>query len=82
MMSAQLSLPALNFIDDLIRLRSSESQQKPILACPRAKSSVVDYETFNAKDIDILTDNAVRVLVSRGLKSQVNGHSCSVKALD
>ena len=68
-------MSALNFIDDLIRLRASESQQKPIIYCPREKSSVVYYETLNAKNNDILNDNAAQVLVSRGLKSQVSGHS-------
>lgn len=57
---------ALYGIDDVIRTRAADAVQHPILAYPTADNDAGSYEYFTGRDIDVMVDQAARILVSRG----------------
>lgn len=58
--------------DDLIRRRSEERIQTPLLAYPKSKQGLTDYELFSGKDINRLIDGAVKRLIEEGFAPVVS----------
>lgn len=66
--------PPLYTLTDLIRRRAAELKSSPLLAYPRSKTGVTDYEEHSAQAVDGYVDAATWVLVGRGLRSVVSRH--------
>lgn len=56
----------LNVVDDVIRLRAADAIQHPILACPAAENEAGSFEYFTGRDLDVMIDQAVRILIGHG----------------
>ncbi|KAL9625656.1 MAG: hypothetical protein Q9160_000370 [Pyrenula sp. 1 TL-2023] len=65
-------------LDELIRRRSEESIQIPLLAYPESKQGLTDYEFFSGKDINRLIDGAVKRLIKEGFTpvGAATAHEC------
>lgn len=66
---AEESKPVI--FDDVIRERAEDEDQVPLIAYPRTKDGVDDYEFFNGKQLHSLVDGAVKALMGMGLEPVV-----------
>jgi hypothetical protein len=57
--------------DQVIRERASDDDQSPLIAYPKSKLGVADYEVFTGKQLDRLVDGAAKALLEAGLRSLV-----------
>lgn len=57
---------ALYGLDDVIRIRAADAVQHPILAYPTADNDTGSYEYFTGRDVDVMVDQAARILMSHG----------------
>lgn len=57
---------ALNTLDELIRRRALDSDQYPLIAYPKTRLGVDDYELFTGKDLNKLVDGAAKHLIKSG----------------
>ncbi|PMD33859.1 putative NRPS-like enzyme [Hyaloscypha variabilis F] len=55
--------------DQVIRERASDDDQSPLIAYPKSKLGVADYEVFTGKQLDRLVDGAAKALLEAGLRS-------------
>jgi hypothetical protein len=62
----------LSTVDDLIRLRRQDTIQRPLVALPASEYGLLDFEELNGCDLDVFTDAAAKVLMSRGLSPSVS----------
>ncbi|KAH8887300.1 putative NRPS-like enzyme [Thozetella sp. PMI_491] len=60
----------LYLVDDLIRQRGKDEKQYPILGYPVSDNNASEYEYFNGKQLDLMVDEACRVLVRNGFKNE------------
>lgn len=58
----------LKVLDDIIRHRAADHPPLPILGYPRFKHSVVDYELFTGKQLDLFVDATVKYFIRSGLE--------------
>ena len=56
----------LHVLDDLIRLRSADYVQHPILAYPSSEKDAASYKYYTGRDLDEMIDEVVTVLVDSG----------------
>jgi hypothetical protein len=61
----------LCIFDDVIRERAEDEEQVPLIAYPRTKDGVDDYEFFTGKQLDTLVDGAAKVLMGMGVEPVV-----------
>jgi hypothetical protein len=61
----------LHLLDDLIRQRAVDEDQTPLLAYPKPKLGITDYEFFTGRKLNRLVDGAAKALIKRGIKSVV-----------
>jgi hypothetical protein len=66
----------LSTTDDLIRLRGQDITQIPLVALPATEHGLLDFEELTGRDLDVFTDGATKVLVSRGLQPSVGDNLC------
>lgn len=59
--------------DDVIRERAEDEEQVPLIAYPRTKDGIDDYEFFNGKQLNNMVDGAAKALMSLGVEPVV-GH--------
>ncbi|OCL03658.1 acetyl-CoA synthetase-like protein, partial [Glonium stellatum] len=64
----QISEDTLFTINDLIRLRATDTPQTPLVAFPRNKHNVSDWEEFTEQDLSNFTNGTVKCLKDLGLK--------------
>lgn len=57
---------ALYGLDDVIRIRAADAVQHPILAYPTADNDTGSYEYFTGRDVDVMVNQAARILMSHG----------------
>ena len=55
-------------LDDVLRLRAIDKTQVPLLCFPKSERDIVDYESFNGRDIDRFVDQAVKHYMRCGLQ--------------
>lgn len=53
--------------DDVIRERAEDLDQVPLVAYPKAKDGVDDYEFFTGKELNRLVDGAAKALIGLGV---------------
>jgi hypothetical protein len=61
----------LQLLDDLIRQRAVDEDQTPLLAYPKSKLGITDYEFFTGRELNRLVDAAAKALIKRGIKPVV-----------
>jgi hypothetical protein len=59
---------ALQVLDDLIRLRSADAVQHPILAYPRSDKDPASYDYYTGQELDDLINQAITILIEDGFK--------------
>jgi hypothetical protein len=57
--------------DEVIRERAGDEDQVPLVAYPKSKLGITDYEFFTGKQLDRLVDGAAKCLVQAGVKPLV-----------
>ena len=62
-------------VDDALRHRAQAKEQIPLVAYPKSRQGLTDFELFSAQDVDRLTSNAVRELLRSRLKTAVSNES-------
>lgn len=75
--------PAVNLkiFDELLLERAADSDQVPLIAYPKTKHGVDDYELFNGAQLNRLVDGAVKVLLAEGVESVVRTLICEIGIL-
>lgn len=68
--SVEESKPCI--FDDVIRERAEDEEQVPLIAYPRTKDGVDDYEFFTGKQLNTLVDGAVKALIGMGVEPVVS----------
>ena len=58
--------------DGLMRERAFENDRSPLLAYPKSKYGVDDYEFFNPREFNRLVDGAAEALIRAGVKPVVS----------
>lgn len=69
--SAAQSFLSLRTVDELIRQRAQDSDQRPLVVFSASEHGLMDFEQFTGLDLDRFTDAAAKVLISRGLQPVV-----------
>ncbi|KAE9366838.1 putative NRPS-like enzyme [Stipitochalara longipes BDJ] len=54
--------------DQVIRERASDEDQSPLIAYPKSKLGITDYELFTGKQLDRLLDGAAKALLKAGIR--------------
>ncbi|KAI9743887.1 MAG: hypothetical protein M1818_002621 [Claussenomyces sp. TS43310] len=54
--------------DDIVRQRAIDDDQSPLIAYPKTRSGVSDYEFFTGKDLNRLVDGAAKSLIAAGIE--------------
>lgn len=57
---------ALNTLDELIRRRALDTDQTPLIAYPKTRLGVYNYELFTGKHLNRLVDGAAKYLLKSG----------------
>ena len=57
--------------DEVLLQRAVDEDQSPLVAYPKAKHGVDDYELFTGAWLNQLVDGAVRVLLAEGVEAVV-----------
>ncbi|KAI9730859.1 MAG: putative NRPS-like protein biosynthetic cluster [Cirrosporium novae-zelandiae] len=68
-------------IDDLLCDRASDEEQVPLVAYPKSKHGLIDYEHFTPKDLDRFTDHSAKKLMQNGIAPTVQKTPCVVALL-
>lgn len=58
--------------DDVIRERAEYLDQVPLIAYPKTKDGVDDYEFFTGKELNRLVDGAAKALIGMGIEPVVS----------
>jgi hypothetical protein len=61
----------LQLLDELIRQRAVDEGQTPLLAYPKSKLGITEYEFFTGRELNKLVDGAAKALIKRGIKPAV-----------
>jgi len=67
--------------DDIIRQRAIDEDQSPLIAYPKTKLGVTDYELFAGEHLNRLVDGAAKALIKTGIPpvvSYISNHSESL----
>lgn len=64
---AVLRPKTIHTFDQVIRERAVDIDQSPLIAYPKSKFGITDYELFTGKDLDRLVDGAAKALIKSGL---------------
>lgn len=60
--------------DDVIRERAEDSEQVPLIAYPKTKDGIDDYEFFTGKKLNTLVDGAAKALIQIGIEPVVRSY--------
>lgn len=65
--------PVINLLtfDELLLERAADEDQVPLIAYPKTKHGVDDYELFNGAQLNRLVDGAVKALLKEGVDPAV-----------
>lgn len=69
--------PALTF-DELIRRRAVDEDQSPLLAYPKTKLGITDYELINGKQFNRFIDCAAKSLIKAGVQPVVSRNNIGI----
>ena len=58
--------------DQLIRQRAVDTDQTPLLAYPKSRLGVTDFELISGKQLDSLVDGAAHALIKIGIAPVVS----------
>jgi hypothetical protein len=58
--------------DEVIRERAIDEDQSPLLAYPKSKHGITDYELFDGRQLDRLVDGAAKALIDAGIRPLVS----------
>jgi hypothetical protein len=58
--------------DDIIRQRAIDEDQSPLIAYPKTKLGVTDYELFTGEHLNRLVDGAAKALIKTGIPPVVS----------
>jgi hypothetical protein len=61
--------------DDIIRQRAIDEDQSPLIAYPKTKLGVTDYELFTGEHLNRLVDGATKALIKAGIPPVVSNIS-------
>lgn len=59
--------PEIWTLDQLLRQRASDEDQTPLLAFPKTKQGITDYEPVNGATLNRFIDGASKCLIKKGL---------------
>ncbi len=57
--------------DQLLRQRAVDADQTPLLAYPKSKFGLDDYDLIDGKTLNRFVDGAAKALISKGFKPAV-----------
>jgi hypothetical protein len=58
-------------LDELIRQRALDDDQSPLIAYPKTRLGIDDYELFSGKELNGLIDGAAKALMQAGIEPVV-----------
>lgn len=58
--------------DDLIRQRAIDEDQSALVAYPKTKLGITDYELFTGRDLNRFVDGAAKSLIAAGIEPVVS----------
>lgn len=58
--------------DDVIRERAEDPEQVPLIAYPKTRDGVSDYEFFTGRELNRLVDGAAKALIGMGVEPVVS----------
>lgn len=58
--------------DELIRERALDEDQTPLIAFPKTKLGIDDYEVFSGRELNRLVDGAAKALIKAGIEPVVS----------
>jgi hypothetical protein len=61
--------------DDIIRQRAIDEDQSPLIAYPKTRLGVTDYELFTGEHLNRLVDGAAKALIKAGIPPMVSNIS-------
>ena len=61
-------LGELTLIDDILKARVKDKDQKPLIAFPKSERSASDFEYFTARDLDRFVEHTARHYLGLQLK--------------
>jgi hypothetical protein len=64
--------------DEVLLQRAADDDQSPLVAYPKTKQGVDDYELFTGAQLNQLVDGAVRALLADGVEAVVRDLPLSV----
>jgi hypothetical protein len=67
--------------DDIIRQRAIDEDQSPLIAYPKTKLGVTDYELFTGEHLNRLVDGATKALIKAGIPPVVSNISNYTESL-
>jgi hypothetical protein len=57
--------------DEVIRQRAVDSDQSAVIAYPKTRLGITDYELFSGRDLNRMVDGAAKSLIKAGLSPVV-----------
>ena len=57
--------------DEIIRQRAVDEDQSPLIAYPKTRLGITDYELFTGRHLDRLVDGAAKALMKAGVEPVV-----------
>jgi hypothetical protein len=67
--------------DDVIRQRAVDEDQSPLIAYPKSRFGITDFEVFSGRVLDRLVDGAAKALLSLGIRPLVSSASTFIYSL-
>jgi hypothetical protein len=61
----------LHTFDEIIRQRAVDEDQSPLIAYPKSKLGITDYELFTGEHLNRLVDGAAKALIKAGVEPVV-----------
>jgi hypothetical protein len=71
----------IHTFDEVIRERGNDEDQNPLIAYPRSKQGITDYELFSGRQLDLLVDGAAKRLLEAGIEPLVRSTTLPNKVL-
>jgi hypothetical protein len=72
MSSRQEEVECLYTYDQMLRQRGEDADQTPLIAYPKSRFGVADYELFDGKTLNRFIDGGVKALMKAGFEVVVS----------
>ena len=66
--------PPLIIVDDVLRARALDEDQRPLLSFPKSRENTTDYDHYCGRDLDRFVDHATKYYVGKGLEPVSQTH--------